>query len=69
MKTQTLFFLAPSLAFAHPGHPGPADHSDATHALLSLGVAVVLLAATGLILRAKKRRKALVPVKKDAHNG
>ncbi|MCC5843388.1 MAG: hypothetical protein JJU05_03970 [Verrucomicrobia bacterium] len=69
MKKHTLLCLAPSLAFAHPGHPGPADHGDITHALLSLGTAIILLTSTWLILRANNRRKAPVPVRKDSNHG
>lgn len=70
MKKHIILFFAPSLAFAHPGHPGPADHGDFTHALISLGVATILLTSTWLILRANNRRKkALIPVKKDSKHG
>ncbi len=69
MKIHNLLYLTPTLVFAHPGHPGPADHGDITHALLSLGTALVILTATWLILRTHNRRKALIPVRKDPPNG
>lgn len=71
LKTKLLLFsalLAPSL-FAHPGHPGPADHGDVTHAVLGLLLALPLLGTAWLFLRNQSRRRALQPVRKEVPRG
>jgi hypothetical protein len=69
MNKHIALLSLPSSAFAHPGHLGPADHGDVTHALLSLGIAMILLTGTWMILKANNRRKVPVRVRKDHPNG
>lgn len=68
---RTLFALTllPALLQAHPGHPGPADHGDLTHALLGLLATLPVLGGTWLLLRARNRRLAKVAVRKDSRHG
>lgn len=69
MKTLTSLLAFPTVLLAHPGHPGPADHGEITHALLGLGVALIVLTGIWMILKTNNRRKAPARVRKDPHNG
>jgi len=55
--------------FAHPGHPGPEAHGDATHLMLGFLVVLPLLAGTAWMLRQRNLRRAAVVLKKDPNDG
>lgn len=50
--------ILPVAIWAHPGHPGPADHGDLTHFMLGTLLALPLLAGIWLTLRHMNQRKA-----------
>jgi hypothetical protein len=54
---------------AHPGHPGPAGHGDGTHALLSLGISLLVLGGAWLLLRARRLRQSPAAVRRENSNG
>lgn len=49
-----LLTLSPTLLPAHPGHPGPAEHSDVTHLIVGLVVALPALLGFSLWRRHHK---------------
>ncbi|MEX2607259.1 MAG: hypothetical protein WD708_07935 [Kiritimatiellia bacterium] len=53
-----LILVSPALLRAHPGHPGPAEHSDITH--LVVGLAISLPALLGFILWLRHHKAATV---------
>jgi len=64
----TAFCTLPGLLLAHPGHPGPANHGNLTHALLGLLISLPLLFTSWMILRARNRRHAREAVRKGGCN-
>ncbi len=67
MKTLllSLLCLASLPVLAHPGHPGPHAHGDATHLIVGLVAALPLLGTGALWLRGRARRAAASRARKD----